>query len=105
MPGRGGAAHAAQGHALVFAAEAGEEDPGRPGAPGGRRELPDALLSNGAPSTAGVVFQNAALARSPSERVLDFLRLAHTLALSSKCLARSNKSRGLAETTKGRPTG
>jgi hypothetical protein len=25
----------------------------------------------------------------------------HTLALSSKCLARSNKSRGLAETTKG----
>ena len=30
-----------------------------------------------APGMAGVVFQNAALARSPAERVLGFLRLAH----------------------------
>ena len=32
---------------------------------------------NGSPSKAGVVFQNAALARSPAERVVGFLRLAH----------------------------
>jgi hypothetical protein len=49
---------------------------------------------------AGVVFQNAALAPSLSGRVLGLPCGSPTLALPSKCLARSNKSGGQAAATK-----